>query len=175
MCYTCSMNQFPGEDRSFGGDALYVDMVPGGSWGANARTLLTEKSWRAVRAIVTARVTGCECCGAVGSLQAHERWDYAFPYQRLIRLVALCGACHDATHYGRASVYGRLAQVQAHLRHVNGWTSADLNRHLESAMAELAAKTHRGRWLIDLSILTDAGYTLRPQRNDDPAPLLLLT
>ena len=89
---------------------LTVELVPRSQWGANLATSLHGARWNALRE-VTLRRPGyrCEVCGGAGSLEAHEEWDYENPtgIQRLVRLVALCAACHEVKHIGRAGVRGR--------------------------------------------------------------------
>ena len=110
---------YVGEDRSFGGGELFVDLVPKTAWGKNARAVINKGDWDRVRKHVYARAGyKCECCGidtrdeTAGPggrktrLEAHERWHYngATGVQTLKRLVALCHECHEATHFGLAQV-----------------------------------------------------------------------
>jgi hypothetical protein len=151
---------FPGENRAFGGSQLYVDLIPTTSWCRNARAVLSSADWTKVARIVTTRVSGCECCGAKAALEAHERWDYDGTTQRLVRLVALCRGCHEATHYGRALATGTADRARTRLRRVNDWSTATLERHLDSAFA-LCAERSRTGWSVDVTILANAGFAIR--------------
>ena len=111
----------PGEDRGFG-QGLFVDLVPYSCWFTNVRSCVTDTDWERLRRPVVRRAGHrCEACGAAedrtagGGLDVHERWDYddATGVQALRRLLALCRACHESTHYGLAEVRGRDAEADA--------------------------------------------------------------
>jgi hypothetical protein len=53
-----------GEDREFGGNLLYIDMIPSSSWYNNVRQLVKRSSWDKIRKKVYERANyKCECCG----------------------------------------------------------------------------------------------------------------
>jgi hypothetical protein len=60
-------------------------------------------------------------------------WDYddGRQEQRLVRLIALCPACHEVKHLGLAAKRGRHAASLAHLAKVNGWTTDDAEAYAE--------------------------------------------
>lgn len=92
---------------------LTVDLVPRSQWGANLAQALKGARWDTLRKETYRRAGGrCEVCGGVGSrhpLEAHEVWEYdeESGIQRLVRLIALCPACHEVQHIGRAGTIGR--------------------------------------------------------------------
>lgn len=79
--------------------------------------------WSRLRHLVATRVDyRCECCGVQCSrtsgdglprLDAHERWRYQYGTQKLMRIVALCEPCHEATNMGLAEVKGHKYQATA--------------------------------------------------------------
>ncbi|WP_245679254.1 DUF5710 domain-containing protein [Actinomadura hibisca] len=159
----------PGEDRGFG-DGLFVDLVPSTCWFTNVRTCVDERDWERLRRMITGRAgRRCEVCGqgedrdARRWLEAHERWDYdqRRQVQSLRRLVCLCTDCHTVTHMGHAQITGKSAQAVAHLRHVTGMSQAEAEEHIDVAF-EVWSLRSQVPWTLDLSILTDAGVTLRP-------------
>ncbi|ANY06370.1 DUF5710 domain-containing protein [Pseudonocardia sp. HH130630-07] len=164
----------PGEDRSFG-SGLFVDMVPRTCWFTNVRTCVSEKDWERLRRMILGRAgQRCEACGAEPDrgagryLEAHERWAYddATSTQALRRLICLCSPCHLSTHIGYANVTGRAEQALAHLGEVTGMNRAQVARHVDDAGQLWTARSAR-RWHLDLTMLTDAGVTLR--RPEAPA------
>jgi hypothetical protein len=117
----------------------------------------------------------CEICGTTENratgrrLEAHERWSYdvAHRVQSLRRLICLCSACHVTTHIGYANVTGRADQALAHLQAVTGMTPAEIDRHIDQANSTWIARSAI-TWTLDLSMLTDAGITLRqPERAEE--------
>ncbi|MEU2349895.1 DUF5710 domain-containing protein [Modestobacter sp. NPDC049651] len=154
---------FPGEDRAFG-RGLFVDLVPRSCWFTNVRSCVEPSQWDGLRKMVYRRADWhCEACGAAGAqLEAHERWAYdeATRTQHLRRLICLCHDCHEATHYGFASIKGRDAEARAHLAAVNGWSAAQTARHIDEAAA-VWRRRNTVDWSLDLSMLTDAGITVR--------------
>ncbi|MGH9214185.1 MAG: DUF5710 domain-containing protein [Acidimicrobiales bacterium] len=159
----------PGEDRAFG-SGLFVDLVPASCWFTNARSCVAEIDWERLRRMVCGRAGwACEACGdgedreASQWLAVHERWEYleAQQVQRLRRLICLCSPCHTATHIGLAGLRGKRDTAIRQLRRVNGWTTSRAEAHVTDAFAIWRARSAKD-WTLDLSILTDAGVSLRP-------------
>jgi hypothetical protein len=54
---------FIGENRLFGGNLLYKDLIPSSTWFKNVRTCVTRSSWDKLRKQVYGRADyKCECC-----------------------------------------------------------------------------------------------------------------
>jgi len=168
----------PGEDRTLG-SGLFVDLVPSSCWFTNVRSCVSEKDWERLRRMVTRRAgMRCEACGADEDrvtrrwLEAHERWvfDTATHTQRLARLICLCTDCHHTTHYGRAVVFGTSDAAFLHLRAVTGMSKADADTHVAEAFHVWEERSRR-TWTLDLSMLTDAGVTVRrpPKATERPS------
>ena len=52
-----------GEDRQFGGNVLYKDLIPNTTWFNNVRSCVSRSSWDKLRKQVYERVDyKCECC-----------------------------------------------------------------------------------------------------------------
>lgn len=162
----------PGEDRTLG-SGLFVDLVPSSCWFTNVRSCVCEKDWERLRRMITRRASmRCEACGASEDrvtrrwLEAHERWvfDTATHTQRLAPLICLCTDCHHATHYGRAVVFGTAEAAFAHLRVVTGMSKAAADAHVAEAF-HVWEERSRWAWTLDLSMLTDAGVTVRQPPN----------
>ena len=167
-------NLLPGEDRGFG-VGLFVDLVPRSCWFTNVRTCVSERDWERLRRMITRRADRRgEACGAVEDcaqqlwLEAHERWHYNpdTSVQTLRRLVCLCSACHLSTHFGYANVTGRTREAFDHLCAVTGMSAEHANHHIANAEHDWIQRSRRA-WTLDLSMLTDAGITLR--KPDTPA------
>lgn len=158
----------PGEDRTLG-SGLFVDLVPSSCWFTNVRSCVSQKDWERLRRMITRRAQfRCEACGASEDretrrwLEAHERWTYddATRTQRLARLICLCTDCHTATHFGRAQVIGIADAALVHLRAVTGMSKAHADAHVADAFRTWEQRS-RSTWDLDLSILLDAGVTVR--------------
>jgi hypothetical protein len=157
----------PGEDRTFGGKTLYVDLVPSSSWANNVRTAISARDWKRIRTLSNTRAHHtCELCRArPDRLETHERWSYSEPLsgahgiQRLERIICLCAPCHLATHFGFASVSGRRELALQQLASVNRWDDAQVWDHIDRATA-IWEERNALRWQLDLSIITDAGIAL---------------
>lgn len=158
----------PGEDRTYG-SGIYVDLIPSTSWFSNVRSCVAPSEWDRVRRMVYGRANyTCEACGAVPKrvqgdyLEAHERWSYdeTTHVQRLVRLIALCTACHAATHFGLSQMRGHGEEATQHLMRVAGATRAETLAHIEEAFAVWRRLSEVPEWTLDLSILTDAGVEL---------------
>jgi hypothetical protein len=69
--------------------------------------------------------------------------------QLLVRMIALCPACHQVKHLGFANVKGKGAQARAHLAPVNSWTLAQADAYVAEAF-QLWVQRSQGPWTLDL-------------------------
>mmetsp|Transcript_14704 Transcript_14704/g.24285 ORF Transcript_14704/g.24285 Transcript_14704/m.24285 type:complete len:285 (+) Transcript_14704:288-1142(+) len=161
-----------GEDRTFGGNILFVDLIPKSCWFTNVRYCVHPRDWDRLRRHVYNRANNkCECCGAGGILEAHERWLYQDKQriQKLIRLVALCSRCHEATHMGLAGIRGRGIQAIRHLQQVTKMSAKQADAHIEKAFGTWRERSAKN-WKLDLSLLTDNGIEIvRPVKTKERA------
>ena len=151
-----------GEDREFGGNELFVDMIPSTCWFINVRSCVRPCDWDQLRRHVYERVKGrCECCRQIRKLEAHERWSYTNEtcVQRLERLVALCRKCHGATHMGFSKMRGKGDNMQLHLKKCRHFTDEQLAEHLKEA-SKLWKMRNKIKWTLDLSLMTNNGIEL---------------
>ena len=157
----------PGEDRQFGGNNLYVDLIPSSCWFVNVRYCIEPQDWQRLGVGIRKRAgKQCEICQAkedkdAGTfLEAHERWEFieATGEQILRRIICLCSLCHRTTHYGYAQVVGQEAEVREHFISVNGCSMGELNDHVQEAF-EIWRQRNDQAWTLDLSIITDAGIS----------------
>lgn len=164
------LKELVGEDRSFSGNNLFVDLIPRTCWFTNVRTSVHSSDWDRLRNFIYTRANNqCECCHAGSPLEAHERWHYDEKnrVQKLVRLVALCRSCHEATHMGLAQIKGRDEIATQHLMKVTGMDRRTADRHIEKAF-KLWAERNWINWTLDLSIITNSGIKLARQvRQED--------
>lgn len=159
----------PGEDRTFG-SGLFLDLVPRSCWFTNVRYCVATTEWDRVRRMVYGRAGNRgEACGAAPDkaralyLEAHERWsfDAATLTQKLVRLIALCSACHETTHFGLAQLKGHAQRAFDHLLSVTGMGEHEADQHVMDAVSTWQRRSAQD-WTLDLSILTGAGIELAP-------------
>ena len=167
-----------GENRNFGGKSLYIDYIPKTCWFTNVRYCVAEEDWNLLRKHIYERAKNqCEVCGIYGGksgankLEAHERWSYMQGeqgnVQKLERLIALCRACHLATHYGFACNTGFQKQAYNQLLWVNGFQPEQLQGHLKFSQ-ELYHSRSEVKWDLDLSLISNAGLKIvRPVNCDE--------
>ncbi|MGO9294891.1 MAG: DUF5710 domain-containing protein [Streptosporangiaceae bacterium] len=163
----------PTEDRTFG-EGLYVDLVPASSWFRNVRTAVSATDWYRIRTMVYARAGHqCETCGRRKSdhvrLDCHERFDYTGQIQRLRRLLCMCSACHQVTHFGHTHLSGRADQALEHLISVTGMTQAAAMAHIDAAFAQWQQRS-AVPWILDLRMIEIAGVIVHDPQNpaEDP-------
>ncbi len=141
---------------------LTVELVPSTCWFSNLRSELSKDQWDQLRRPIFKRAGNrCEVCGGKGThhpVECHEVWQYNDEQhiQRLVGLVALCPACHEAKHMGFASSTGRGGQARAHLARMNGWSMDDVELYLEAQFEQWSRRSQH-EWSLDLSWLHQFG------------------
>lgn len=156
-----------GEDRGFGGNTLFVDLVPTSCWFTNVRKCIHFTDWDRLRRFIYERANfQCECCQAKTPLDAHERWhfDEKRKIQKLMRIIALCKPCHEATHMGLAQIKGRGDIATQHLIKVSGMNQLEAINHIEQSFG-LWRKRNLFTWNLDLTLITDSGIKLAQEFN----------
>lgn len=163
----------PGEDRGFGGNGLFVDLIPDSCWFTNVRSCVDRSDWDRLRNMIYRRANQrCEIC-STGSdseskiwLEAHERWSYDLTTQtqRLVRLICLCTLCHQATHFGLAEINGHRDRALNQLIAVNGWSRQRAEQHVREAFIEWQRRSAID-WHLDLTLLAavDIGVVSPPE------------
>lgn len=163
-----AISEIIGEDRSFLGTSLFVDLIPSSCWFKNVRHSVTPESWDSLRKIIYARANyKCEICGAEKNTQiqryieAHERWSYddQSGVQKLQRLIALCSDCHTVTHIGLAKIRGLGDEALCHLMKVTGMSHREAETHVLEAFRIWGIRSEK-EYRLDLSILTDSKIQL---------------
>ena len=158
-----------GEDRTFGGNALFIDMIPSTCWFTNVRSCIHPSDWDRVRNHVYERASyTCECCNINtkektenGGLEAHERWEYddIEKTQILRRIIALCHQCHQSTHMGLAGILGKSGEAETHLQKVRGFTTNELKLH-KNTTSSLWRYRSGFSWRLDISIISQNGIRI---------------
>ncbi|MGB8509051.1 MAG: HNH endonuclease [Pyrinomonadaceae bacterium] len=143
-------------------ELLTIELVPHTSWYKNVRSHVSREEWERLRKLTAERAGHrCEICRGRGDkwpVECHEifAYDDATHVQRLVKLIALCPACHEVKHLGLAGVRGRRAAAIAHLARVNHWSTADAELYAEASF-ELWHRRSNHKWTLDLSHLEGFG------------------
>jgi hypothetical protein len=145
---------------------LLISLVPQSAWFSNLRSELSVSEWDQLRK-KTYKVANyvCEICGERGHkhpVECHERWkfDIESQIQTLVKTIALCPACHEATHYGLARIRNRDAFARAQLMRVNNWSDDQVERHITKAfrvweMRNSITWNLDARWILGEIIVCD--------------------
>lgn len=156
--------EIKGEDRDFGGNKLYIDMIPKTTYFKNVRSLFSENDWNLIRHHIYSRCDyRCECCKKKKNryLEAHERWlfDETTQTQKLIRIIALCKLCHSATHYGHSKRTKNIDKINNHIKKINNYNDEELKNHIKESY-DIWKSRNNIKWNLDFSILTNSGFNL---------------
>ncbi|MBA3766359.1 MAG: HNH endonuclease [Acidobacteria bacterium] len=139
-------------------ELLTIELVPKSSWYRNVRSNVSAAQWERLKRLTSSRAHNvCEICGGRGekwAVECHEvfAYDDEQHIQKLMRLVALCPACHEVKHIGLAGVRGNRRRALAHLAKVNHWSMDDANHYIEACF-ELWSRRCCHQWKLDLSYL----------------------
>lgn len=111
--------------------------------------------WKAVSADVVRTAGGqCAICRtACDRLHCHERWAYDEPQAlaTVTALVAVCGACHEVLHMGRAEQQGRLNTAVEHFARVNQCSISVALRVYARARRTRSGRNRITNWRISVS------------------------
>ena len=146
----------------FGSPRLTLELVPRSSWYSNVRSHVSKAGWDRLRKAAYERAgRRCEVCGGRGAthpVECHELWEYddAAGVQKLVRLIALCPACHSVKHLGRSHVVGRGDDAIEQLMSVNGWTWERVEAYIDIVLRIWKLRS-RASWRLDLSWLEAQG------------------
>ena len=164
-----------GENRDYGKNWLYVDLVPSTCWYNNVRAIIDDVDWERIKIMCKKRAGfKCEACGAPADyhaknyLECHERYEYNLDdcTQKLIRFMCLCTRCHQATHFGLAEVYGNREKAKNHLMSVNNWTSKRTESHIAKRFAQWEYKSEID-WKADMKLLQAMGVNIINQHETE--------
>ena len=168
-------HKFIGEDRTFGGSELYIDLIPKSCWFTNVRYCVRPEDWDIIRKKVYSRTRyKCECCGFnciknKSPIEAHERWEYNYETktQKLVRLIGLCKLCHSTTHFGLSRMNGMEQKVSNHLKTVRNFNIEELKEHIDVAYT-IWLERNNLEWNLDLDLITSNGFEIiKPVKIED--------
>jgi hypothetical protein len=145
-----------GEDRTYGGDQLFVDLLPKDSSITLKRTL-EDSEYSKLRNIVVKRVAyKCEICNTEciskdnKYLQLCERYSYSMEkkVQKLERIVAMCKECFQTVRLlDKGIALTRLIEI-------NQTDKEDAKQHIFDAY-EIWKVRSNIKWNVDLSIVSN--------------------
>lgn len=148
---------------------LSLELVPLTAHYQNIRSALPTQTWDNLRkACYNDAEYRCEICFGRGTehpVEAHEKWEYihlgmpAKGWQKLVKIQALCPACHEVKHMGLAEKNGRLKPALAHLAAINGWSETETVAYVTQAF-EIWRKRSQEPWGLDITVLKDLGWPL---------------
>jgi len=142
---------------------LTIELVPRSCFYKNVRSNVTREEWDAIRFMVYENAGfKCEICGKesgmdacrVKDLEAHEVFEYKDGIQKLVRLEALCSACHGVKHIGRLQMISQWRYKKAieHFAKINRLTHNEIVVCLHEAQ-ETWLKRSNIEWELDISYL----------------------
>ena len=152
-----------GDPRRGPSPRLSVELVPKSSWEKNVRAAVSQAEWDAIRKAVYDRAGyQCEVCGGTGTdhpIECHEKWVYDDEacVQKLTGMVALCPACHQVKHLGRAYATGQFETAKKHLASVNGWSPKRARTYIERVVHRWNERNEK-EWSVDMSLLKSERY-----------------
>ena len=146
-------------------ELLTIELVPKTSWYTNVRSNVSKAEWDKLKKITFSRAGyRCEICGGRGTrwpVECHEvfAYDDQQHIQKLVRLLALCTACHEVKHIGLAGLRGKGNAAKVHLAKVNNWSIEDAELYIEGSF-EMWQRRSCHQWNLDLSYLEQFGINV---------------
>lgn len=137
---------------------LTIELVPNTCWYTNVRSEVPGWKWEALkRRTFRAAEYQCEICGGTGHkwpVECHEIWEYddESHTQTLGGLIALCPACHQVKHIGKAGIDGKYDEAVAHLMSVNDIDEFTARMYTDDAFMQWSLRSKHD-WELDISWL----------------------
>jgi cytochrome c2 len=137
---------------------LTIELVPKTCFYTNVRSNVPKTTWDVLRKTCYAKANHvCEICGGKGQkhpVECHEVWKYDEynGVQQLLRLIALCPACHTVKHIGMANIRGQGEHAIRHLASINGISYEEALAYKTEAFAVWRDRSLR-EWTLDISII----------------------
>lgn len=137
---------------------LEIELVPTTSWFSNVRSNVSKEEWDVLRKECYKKANyKCEICGGKGKkwpVEAHEIWEYNDDkkIQKLVRLIALCPACHEVKHIGFAKVKGREKEATEYLMKINNISENEADEYLKNVWEKWRDRNNY-EWKLDTTIL----------------------
>lgn len=156
-------------------ELLTIELVPRTAWYKNVRANVPKAVWEKLKQVIFERAQQrCEICGGRGRrwpVECHEifAYDDERHIQKLVRLIALCPACHEVKHIGLAGIRGKAAAARAHLVKVNNWSSEDAELYIEACF-EIWHQRSCHQWSLDLSYLKQFGIQAEGKTQQEMKP-----
>ena len=155
-----------GEDRKYGGDQLFVDLLPKESSITLKRTL-EDSEYSKLRNIIVKRVAyKCEICNTEclskdnKYLQICERFSYDMEkkIQKLERIVAMCKECFQTVRLLDKGI------ALTRLIDINQIDKEDAKQHILDAY-EIWKTRSNIKWSVDLSIVSNFSISSTPEKS----------
>lgn len=140
--------------------SLQIELVPQSSWCLNVRKILKVSQWNKIRKSTYIRANNkCEICGwASGNRHpdCHEVWTYDTEVmtQRLASFQAICSACHEVKHLGRAIIRGNGDAAYNRFRTFNKLDQLTALK-IKNAVFKLWQLRSTSKWALDIGLLKD--------------------
>ncbi len=151
---------------------LTSELVPKTAWYSNVRSNVTRAEWDVIRHQVYANADNiCEICGGKGkhhAVECHEVWEYDDDtnIQKLVRMIALCPACHSVKHLGRARAVGIYNEALAQLQKVNGITANEARAYSSAVFAQWKERS-KYKWKLDIKNLNQYTNQIKKTGKND--------
>lgn len=143
---------------------IFVNLIPSSMWYLNLRKLLDKQKWTDLsNEIRQEQNWTCQFCDiSIKQLKqkrffhCHEMWDFDDKNNivKLVCLVCLCSYCHEATHFGYASIKGKSKASFWHICKVNKWDKTTTSNYLEACFEKWSQRSNK-QWIIDLNSIKD--------------------
>lgn len=154
---------------------LTIELNPKTCFIENIKSHVSKEEWDVIRKRVYSDAGHrCEICNGRGPrwpVECHEHWDYndLNRTKTLVKMVALCPACHRAKHIARYASFGQLADVMRHVEMVNRWSEKESEVYLKRQV-ELWKERSEHRWKVNLDVLQD--YFLEQIKEAEHKPII---
>jgi hypothetical protein len=146
---------------------IVPQMIPEPLWGINLRSLLPEKKWEALKKSTSSHSGRCCCiCGCRNinqdwEVECDEQWSYKIDSISQVGIVyfqglqAVCTACHNIYHFGRAYREGHGNTTRARIMVLNNCSSLEASCIIDNAYKACIQQSNIENWIFNFDALEE--------------------
>lgn len=167
---------FEGEEPSYGGKKLYIELLPYTADCQNLKAFMTIDSWKKIASLVKKRAMDqCEICETktAKKYDIFARWHFILSKnpeqtkigeQRLKRLLYLCSDCYEVSNFDMVMDTEKEEKAILHLAQKNRWPKHQVLKHIQEVKTNRDFMSRVPGYKFNSSIFTNSDWFVQKKK-----------